>query len=443
MIKLNYRNTLLFQYLGCWSWVEAVIVTMIFLSIAFYFNRADPLLLKAPFPWVWFAPVIISLRYGILPAAGSMIIIFIALFYFEPRAILLSIHYRVYMLGGVLLTVVCGEFHSAWDNSKRSYIRLNDYIRHRLNSLNRAFYMMKLSHDRLEKSLISRPLTLRGAINELRQLLSISPGVLSSEIASRFMHILEQYCSLDKASLYLFHHKKIEIDPIAYLGEKSKLDTKDVLVNAALKGEGIHYYGVNQMNQQEEQSRYLATIALRDDASNVLGLLAIEQMPFYALHDANLQTLVVLVSYLAESIWSTEGAKEFLRVYPDCPPQFGMELNNLLSLRKQLNIESALVAFSVRQGDRSDNIILGILHRLRGLDVSWFHKGKSRDILFILLPFSDPSAVEAFHHRFFDYLKEMFGILLGQEEVFLRFLQISSETSVQVVQKLLRHVNGE
>ncbi len=441
MLKLGYRDKLLTTRTRFWIGIEIVLITGIILALSFYFDPQDPMMLEAPFPWIWFAPVLIALRYGTLAGAGSIVIIFAALFSFEPRALLISTHYRVYMLGGVLLMVVCGEFYNAWDDSKRRYSQLNEYIRKRLDGLNRAYYIIRLSHDRLEQSLISRPVTLRSAVGELRKLLVDVQGNLSSDIASRFLHILEQYCSLDRAALYLAQKGKLDANPIASVGGKLPLDLDDVLVKKSLSSSGVHYFGVNQI-EEKEQSKYLVVTTFRDEDDSVLGLLAIEKMPFWALNDEILQSLLVLVSYMSESIWSTQSAKETLKIYSDCTLQFSLELNNLLSLKKQLNVDSALVAFAINHTDRYENILLGIQNRQRGLDVGWRYKGENQDILFVILPFSSATAVEGFRNRFSGYLKEEFGVILGGEEVYLRYLQLSSEPALQVIKKLLGYVDA-
>ncbi|MEB4733862.1 hypothetical protein OXV40_32935, partial [Burkholderia contaminans] len=39
---------------------------LIVLALAWHFDRSDPLLLRADFPWLWFGPLIVALRYGTL-----------------------------------------------------------------------------------------------------------------------------------------------------------------------------------------------------------------------------------------------------------------------------------------------------------------------------------------------------------------------------------------
>ena len=106
-------------------------------------------------------------------------------------------------------------------------------------------------------------------------------------------------------------------------------------------------------------------------------------------------------------------------------------------------MDSALSAFVVLPGARQKNIITQLQHMRRGMDISWHHQQKQRDILFTLMPFSSPVAVEGYRNRFQRYLKSEFGIELeASKEVCLRNMQIFSGEPLQVVQQLMEYVDA-
>ena len=46
--------------------VETIIFMLVVFGLCWAFDRTDPLLLNSGFPWLWFAPFVIALRYGTL-----------------------------------------------------------------------------------------------------------------------------------------------------------------------------------------------------------------------------------------------------------------------------------------------------------------------------------------------------------------------------------------
>jgi hypothetical protein len=46
---------------------ETAILPLLAVAIGIWVNPLDPLWINASFPWVWFAPVILAMRYGPFP----------------------------------------------------------------------------------------------------------------------------------------------------------------------------------------------------------------------------------------------------------------------------------------------------------------------------------------------------------------------------------------
>jgi CRP-like cAMP-binding protein len=444
--KFSYRDRLLYRAKGFWPYVEAVVITVIILSISYIFNREDPLCLQSSFPWVWFAPVLVALRYGTLAGAFSIIIVLLALFQLEPKGELLEIvRYRYFMLGGVLLTVLCGEFNNAWLNSMKRFAQLNQYVHKRLDGLNRAFYLIRLSHDRLEHNLISKTVTLRSTFNDLFRLLVAAKGELTVEIADRFMHLLDQHCAMEAAALYRYQDGKFITEPIAHIwADRPLLNPDDIMVQHCLQHHGVSYYAANQL-QREQQSDYLAAIAMRTNEDELVGILTITDMTFWSLNEETLRELSVLLSYFADGIWAIKVSPEVLQAYPDCPPELAVEMQKLIRLKRDYRVDSAFVAFVIEHNDlRYRNIVMQLQHMRRGVDTCWHHQEKQRDILFTLMPFSPPVAVEGYRARFARYLQSEFGIKIDEHKgVYFRYLQIFAATPLQIIQQLMEYVNAK
>jgi hypothetical protein len=77
---------------------------------------------------------------------------------------LLSPFPRLYFLGGFILVLLTGEFSGLWMRRVRRAETLSNYLDERLERLTEQYYLLRLSHDRLEQELLTRPLTLRDAL---------------------------------------------------------------------------------------------------------------------------------------------------------------------------------------------------------------------------------------------------------------------------------------
>src|SRR5262249_6157654 len=142
--------------------------------LCWHFDPSDPLLLKTGFPWLWFATLVVALRYGTLLGlyAGALLI----------GVWLVHTHAgsdawpTMFFTGGLLQTIIAGHLGDIWGECARRADALKGYLNARLVAMTNSHYLMRLSHERLEKDLLSKPTTLRDSITELRRL-SIAHGL--------------------------------------------------------------------------------------------------------------------------------------------------------------------------------------------------------------------------------------------------------------------------
>jgi len=444
MLKIQYYKSKLFEGAQGWrSYAEIAVITIIAILVSYFFNRDDLFCIGANFPWIWLVPVLVALRYGTLPGIFVIVAFLVSFFAFDPKATISIKAYRYATLGGMLLTIFCGEFNGSWLNSMKRFSQLNDYIQKRLDGLNRAFYLLRISHDRLEQGLIGKPMTLRGILMDLKKLLIDANGQCTQKIAEQFLHVLEQFCSMEQASLHLYQDGKFVVDPIAHIGiEKHDLVIDDPMIQQCLEHNNYNYYAVNQLAKTQE-TKYLAAILLRTYDQKLCGMLVIEKLSFWSLTDETLQTLSVIASYFADDLWEVKKMANFLKVYPDAPPNFSFELKKLQHLNEKFDIDTALCAFIIPPSARQKNILTQIRHLRRGMDAEWYHQQKDRDILFVLMPFASPVVVEGYRNRFQNFLKSEFGINLDDDGgVCLRVLQIFPGEPLPVVQQMMEYIDA-
>lgn len=419
-----------------WGWGEAVLITTLALGLGRYLNPSDPFSVHASFPWMWFAPVLVALRYGMAPGLFSAAIL-VAAFMLALEAGLHDMPIpKMFFVGGLMLTMLCGEYGSLWTGRIRRAKQFSDYAEERLEQVSRTYYITRLSHDRLEQNLISKPITLRGALADLRTLLASQGGRLDAVSAGRFLGLLAHYCNLQSAALYLFENKVLSRDPVAIIGQGATLMPDDVLLRRCLENGVTAYHAVNELGAGM-QSRYLVAAPFRVSDGRLLGVLLVEDMPFLALNRESLQVLSVLLGYFSDEFHAGNVAAGLLEKFPGCPPSFAQELLKLSRLQRDLDIDSALVALHVEPHPRQQDLLLHLQRMQRGLDFLWHSRRGERDLLVTLMPFAGTSAVEGYLARLETVLRQDFGISLGNGPVAAHFGLLSAQAPEQALETLL------
>lgn len=417
-------------------WLETAALTLLLPLAGFLLNRDDPFFIKAEFPWLWFGPLLVALRYGIAPALTSVALV--ALFWFGAVALGLvaGVFPLHFMLGGALLALLAGQFSSSWATRLRRSDQLSRHASERFQQLSRAYFMVRHSHDRLEQNLVSRPVTLRQAMMELRRILLERGGEVGPELATELMVILAHYCSLSSAAIYAVQQGRPATVPLAQCGQGAVCDPDDLLVRSALESGTTAYQAANRLGRSQ-QSSYLVVAPLCTSSGRVLGLVLVSDMPFMALHRETLQILGVLLAYAADHIEAVEIAGNLITIYPDCPTVFGAELVKMTHLKRDLDVVSTLVVISLHPGPRLEELCLILERQQRGLDHGW-RRELGWGVQFVtLMPFSGPAALEGYQARLNEVLKSQLKMTLQSSGISLRYAMISGdEPAVQLANLL-------
>lgn len=382
-----------------------VLVVMLLCVLA---EPDDPFLLNRPFPWLWLVPVILALRYGTLAAFGAVGLLGLLWFLLPTFGIGGGAFPGTFFLGGLILTLIAGEFSDVWTMRLRRVAEVNAYLNERLDSLTRRHYLLRLSHERLEQELLVKPMTLRDALLRLRRIVAEDAGTSTLPHAQEFLHLLSQSCQLEVACLHTLENGKPVMTPVASIGETSEFDARDLLVQYALEHSTLAH--VQTEGLQSENSRYLIAAPLTDSAGSAIGLLVVERLPFLSLNEETLRFLAVLLGYYADSVRLGPTARDIILAVPSCPPAFASEIMRLHRIEEQVGIHSTLAALVVQPGLRQSDIVLETVRQARQLDIIWeFSEGGRRYIL-TLMPLQGEAALSGYLLRTERWLREVFGL---------------------------------
>jgi polysaccharide biosynthesis protein PelD len=418
-----------------WHLAETILLSLASLGLTYWLRPTDPLSLSGGFPWAWLAPVMLALRYGIRAGLISVALILVGWIVVSGGAATPAYFTSPTVLGGLILTLVCGEFSGLWRHRLRRQTELNQYLGQRIQELTRQHYLLKLSHDQLEENLIARPYTLRGALIELRELLGQAKEHEALPGAEAFMTLMTTHCQLTVAGLFPARGGQLLKEPLATSGEPGKLATDDMLVGHALEQRSLVH--VNQEHfQGKPSSRYLVAAPIYRHG-DLTGLLVVEDMPFFAFHHETLQTLAALISYFSDG-YVTQLADRILARVPDCPREFAVNLERLSRVQEVSGVASHLAIMTFNDDDRSRSIRQRLLHEKRELDFYWL-RDHPRMLLAALFPLTGEEGMQGYLARVDAWLESEYGE--DHRGLGIRVVKqpLSPERVIEQLQALIEH----
>ncbi len=379
------------------AWLETLALTLVAAALAVWADPSNPFFIRAEFPWLALAPAILALRYGVLPGLLSCTTLVALWFSARHAGLAQDPAPTLSLLGVLILTMVCGEFSGLWTARLRRLEMSSRYLDERLDRITRQHYLLMLSHDRLEQDQFSRPVTLRAALARIRTLAASPanepPGRDSLPGLGAMLELLGQFCQLEVASFHPCSESGPDSVILHAIGAARPLVVGDPLVAYCIAKRELSHVQMGEL-RGAAHSHYLVVAPVMTSEGRLLALLAVEQMPFLALHAEALATLSVLLGYYADALAVSRAARIMQRALPGCPIEFADELNRCHRMWKQARVFSTLML--VKFGSHPDSAAYAatIRRQFRDLDVVW-EIAQPRGMTFLtLMPLAGPAGVE-------------------------------------------------
>ena len=407
---------------------ETAALPAIAIGLGLLANPADPLWTQAPFPWAWLAPVVLALRYGPLSGLGGAIVLL-------AGWLALNIgHYdlfpQVNFLGGLILVMLVGEFSSVWRARTRRAEISQAYLDQRLEHLVRQYYLLRLSHDRLEQELIGRPMSMRDALAALQNADNGDQG------AATLLRLLAQYCQIESAALYAATDDGMTAEPLAQIGRMPALRPHDPLLTQALETRKLCH--ISQALASHQQSQYLVAAPLLDLGGVIYGMLVVDEMPFFSLQDENLQTINLLLGYYTDGLATHALAAPILQAQPQCPPEFAFEVQRLAHVCQATQVGSVVVALEFLPRAVERNLHEQILRMKRELDETWLQGSAERMVLAVLMPLGNHASAEGYIARLELWSQQREGQSLAESGVFPHVFVLDARAPLQTLERVTR-----
>ncbi|WP_277188732.1 PelD GGDEF domain-containing protein [Caballeronia sp. BR00000012568055] len=415
--------------------VESVVMMVLVLAIARWIQPDDPLLLRAGFPWLWLASLIVALRYGSLLGLLSGAIVLIAWSTLYSHVAFPAL----YFAGGLIQTIIAGHFGDTWGSRAARASSLNDYLNDRLVALTNSHYLLRLSHERLEKDLLSRPTTLRDSITELRRLSLEGDAAKGDELARSAPGLLEfvaQACQIEVAALYPVRDGKPGKQAIARIGDSFELAAHDELVTHAINTMSVAH--LKNSDNVAPVSEYLVCAPLVSADGELRALLVIKRMPFLSLNFDNLQLLLVLLGYYADGVEHSSFVQRILDAVPGCPHEFALDLSRLSRLQRQSGVASSMVALVFPRDEAGDSLFEHVIRRRRALDVMWPVQTARQSVLLNLMPATDTTGIDGYLARIEASLTAQFNTDLERARIGVHTLHLDGGEPGAALTRLLK-----
>jgi hypothetical protein len=374
------------EALAPYPYIETIVIVSLFLGIGFWNNPEDICMLKSPLFPMTIILAIITLFHGISSGLFAITVMGMVMKFAYPE-----FHYEAF-LGQMVLVLIFGEFHYYWGRIITDHRTEMLFTKQKLNELSDAFYALKISHDQIEKSYIVKPMSIRNSIRFIKT--EFYQEGNRDLFFRKYIQMIEKNFVVKKAVLLNIEEdgtiEQLAISEGAdkfYEKDPMYLDVLDKKMPAFLEG-----------NNQYSGSGYMAILpAISND--RIVGILAIEDMPFIAFNKDTLVSITILTNYLfveEHKLSILKGIPDFL---PEFKNDFRFEIHRLLLMSREFSTQTTLMLF------RSDDMLavhiyIDLVKRhLRTLEILDHVTISGVEVVAVLFPFSDLSSVEGFLER--------------------------------------------
>ena len=424
--------------------IEIAVIPLIVIAIGWLASPQDPMLSQGQFPWFWFAPVLVALRYGVLPGLLSSIPILINWVIAEQWGLVAENFSSRFFFGAGLLVLLCGEFSDVWRDRNQRMEETYLYVTERLSRLTKRHLLLNQSHDRLEQEMLARPGSLRDALAKLRGLIIAAhsesdtpPDAMPA--SSGLLQLLSQYVNIESAALYLLDQDgedQVLGRQVAFIGEPVPLQASDDLLRQAMDGRSLAHIASGDVSLDRNTSQ-LVVAPLVAGNNTMIAVLSINRMPFFSLNVENLQMMSVILAYYADNILNAPGVQDLQQRLPTMPALFAEELIRMIRMQDKVGISSQIMLMTF-SGSLRDQIPSEFIRIKRGMDLYWQTIVNDYPAIIVLMPLASSSAKEGFVNRVSGWLDSRFKGNFETLEVNVRSIDFALQDPLPALVEFLK-----
>lgn len=383
------------------KWIESIVISIVFAVIGYAIDPLDPFFINYQFPWLIFAPLLISLRYGLIYGtitAGLLVSIISALFYLEwPQVPFFP---KEMIIGLILLMIVSAEFYELWNRKIQLLENKYDHIRVRMDKFARTYHLIKGSHYQLEQHLANQAKSLRLTLVDLEKKISSlekTSGEPLAGIGESILKIFGNYANVRIAGVCAVNeHREVTVDPVACLGRPFTLLLSDPLISEALRTGRVVSIQAENIDAIEDGSAIVA-IPLIDVYQKIWGIVVINEMPLFALQESTMDLFTILGGKIGDLV--KRRAESSLSI-TDVRKIFERKLRRTLEEINYLEESAVVIAIIINSEELQSKFFAKFQAELRGVDEMWvIRDSQDRQSFLLLLPYTNENGADEFLNR--------------------------------------------
>jgi hypothetical protein len=418
--------------------VETLLLTFLIPGIGWLIHKGDPFFLGHRFSWLLFAPLLLGLRHGFVPACASAIVLDGAVVVaWRTQLVPMAKLPGELLIGMIALAMLTGQFSDVW---KREIVRLDggfDVLKKQLNELGRAHFLLELSHDRLQEQQGKGTPNLRDAMLAVQRVAQVQGHATLQSLGEHIMDVLATYCLLEVATLHALRGDSVVVQPVAVLGRPSSLDVSDAQLRHAIRRKQLTYLPTGSSEKERDaatKTRLLAVVPLVDAWGTLHAIVCVESMPFIAFERRNLEALAILGGRFAD-ILATGG--KISSVERGRRQEFEIRLRRALRDLVQHDVPSTVFGLIIRKGSAvSDSIELLLSGALRDLDFPLVLRDSAGNYsVFILLPLTDEAGARALGARIERIVRQELNMPISRSGAFHFFHVLRGDDTVEGIMR--------
>jgi len=346
----------------------------------------DPCILKHSTLPLAILLAVVTLFHGVISGLLAIVMIGIAMKFGYAQ-----FDYRSF-LGLLVLVLIFGEFHYYWNKVISKLEGEAAFNREKLQELGNAFYMLKISHDQIERSYIVKPMSIRNSISAIKS--EFYETGVRKDFYQNFINMLKKTFSIEEAVLVELENDKT-YKTLAKSYDTEDFDPNDLLVKDAFEKQQPLYVSDPKYHVG---SRYLAAIPSVVN-NKVAGMFVIEKMPFVSFNKDTLVSISILIDYIFIESQKVFILKNMNAFFPQFGENFRFETYRLHTIWKQSGVLSSILVFRTSD-DLTIHRIEEIMRKnIRTPEVFDRIEFNERHILAILFPFNDTAFIDGFMER--------------------------------------------
>lgn len=405
-----------------YAYLETFVFVFGYIGIGYLINPDDICILNGKIAYILILLSIITLFHG-FESGMIAITIFAFSIYFGYDEFQYTQFFNAFMM-----TLIFGEFHYYW---KRKLIKSKadtDYNALKLNELSRAFYTLKISHDQLEKNYVTRPMSLRNSMLDIKNLRGSK-----KEKFEQFLIILEKSFSVIDADIVYDNKSALSLEQnnikiIASSNQSDNVRMDDKLLEKCFNIQKPVFVS----DEDIEKSDYVAIIPAID-YNYIVALLLIKDIPFMSFNKENLTSIAILFEYFLDEIEKEDFLSKHNEVQFIVDESYRYEYLRMVDMYKLHNIDSSTIVIKTQDEIAVKKLYTLIEKLLRSLDMVTLIQKDGNFFISILFPLADKSASDGFFHRLKLNAKDINLDMKG-----LEYLTFSSKE----IQTYIKYIDG-